>query len=150
MLSYLSTNLPTHFQFLDAILIAVCRELDKKMRTHLVTKMMGALDEPASSLLAITTGLHYSSFVAVRIAGATGATVFCVVTAIDFAIHSYITYKRIRQYNETQDEDSENDNKAKKIKTTNLILAELVEGFTPLIYDKNSVSSITTKGKVEC
>ena len=99
VLSYLFTNLPANFQFLVAILIAACRELDKKIRRHLVTKMLGALDEPASALLEITSGLFYSSFVAVRIAGATGTTVFCVVS-IDFALHSYImhipTYQRIQ------------------------------------------------------
>ena len=44
------------------------------------------------------------------------------------------TYQLIREYNKTKEEGSENDSKGKKIKATNLILAELVEGFTPMIY----------------
>ena len=79
MLCYVFTNLPEPFQFLVAFMIAACRKLDKKARIQLVTKVMGTLDEPGSVLLSIITSVFYGSFVASRIAGATGATVFCIV-----------------------------------------------------------------------
>ena len=44
-------------------MIAACREFDKKMRNHLVAKMMGTIDEPGSVLLEITTSVLYSSFI---------------------------------------------------------------------------------------
>ena len=58
----------------------------------------------------------------------------CCVVAIDFMSHSYITFKLMKEHNRVEDTNSKNDIKSKKIETTNLILAELVEGFLPLIY----------------
>ena len=133
VLSFLFSNLPSSFQFVVAFLIAACREFDKKVRSKLVTKMMGKLDEPASSLIAITISSFYGSFVAFRIAGATVTTVFCVVS-IDFAFHSHITYQLIKEHKKVKDLDSRNGLKKKNIKATKLILAELVEGLTPMVY----------------
>ena len=133
VISYLFTNLPEAFQFLVVFMVAACREFDKRMRTHLVTKMMGTLDEPATVLVAINTSVFYSFYVATKLAGATGTTVFCVVS-IDFALHSHITFQLIKQYNKVQENDTEDSTKKNNFKATKLILAELVEGFTPIVY----------------
>ena len=133
VLSYLFTNLPEMFQFLVVFMVAACREFDKKMRTRLVTKMMGSLDEPATVLVAINTNILYSFFVATRLAGATGTTVFCVVS-IDFALHSHITFQLIKEYSKVQENATENNTNKNDFKATKLLLAELVEGFTPIVY----------------
>ena len=80
VLSYVYTNLPKTFQFSAAFMIAACRELDKKMRKHLVAKMMGTIDDSGSVLLAITTSVWFSTFIANRITDATVTTVFCIVS----------------------------------------------------------------------
>ena len=133
VLSYVFANLPEPFQFLVAFMIAACRELDKKARIQLVTKVMGTLDEPGSVLLSIITSVFYGSFVASRIAGATGATVFFIVS-IDFALQSRMTLQLIKEYNKVKENDTENGENTKSFKATKLIVAELIEGFTPMIY----------------
>ena len=114
-------------------MVATCRELDKVVRSKLVKKMVGQLDEPSSALIAINISAAYSSFMVIRLTGATFATVCCAVT-IDFFLHSRSTYKLIKEHNKVDEENSENENMVDCIKTTNLILAELIEGFTPMIY----------------
>ena len=132
-LSYLFSNLSTTFQFLVPFFVAACREFDKRVRTKLVNKMMGKQDEPASALLAITVSSFYTFFMAIRLTGATYATVSCFVS-IDFMLHSHATYKLIHEYKKIKPKNSENGYTEFSIKIKTLILEELVEGFTPLIY----------------
>ena len=54
--------------------------------------------------------------------------------SIDFFLHSRITYKLIKERNNVDDENSEQGNTIRGIKATKLILAELMEGFTPMVY----------------
>ena len=132
-LNYLFINIKETFQFLVAFMIAACREFDKKVRTNLVTKIMGTLDEPGSVLVSISVSIAYSSFLATRIAGATGATVFCMVT-IDFLLHSRMTLQIIKEHNKVKEDDTKYGTNPNNTKTTKLILAELVEGFTPMTF----------------
>ena len=134
ILSSLFTNVPVNIQFIVPFMLAACREFDKRMRSKLVKRMMGQLDDSATALLGITISTTYSFFVAIRLAGATIETVFCFVF-IDFVLHSRITYTLIKEYNNNRKvEDSENGSRKICINVTKIILPELVEGFTPLIY----------------
>ena len=133
VLSYLFDNIPTDFQFLVPFMVAFSRALDKRVRSYLVDKIMGKQDEPATALLEITISSTYSSLIAVRLTRATPATVFCTVS-IDLFLHSYITYSLIKGNNIVNEENSWQGNAIRSIKTTKLILAELMEGFTPMIY----------------
>lgn len=58
-LSYLFGNLPSELQFLVAFFVAVFREVDKRVRSKIVEKMMGKLDEPARALISITISAQY-------------------------------------------------------------------------------------------
>ena len=133
LLSYTFFNIPTDFQLVVPFMVAACREFDKRGRSYLVKKMMGTEDEPAIALVNITISSAYSFFNAVRLTGATSSTVFCAAT-IDVFLHSRITYKLIKENNKVEEENPEQANRIKKNKAAKLILAELVEGFTPMIY----------------
>ena len=133
VLSFLFSNVPINFQFLVPFLVAACRELDKRVRSKMVDRMMGQQDQPAKALISITISATYGFFFAIRLAGATSLTVFCVL-AIDFFLHSRITYKLIKENKKVNHEVSQNGGRKKYTNVTMLILAELMEGFTPMIY----------------
>ena len=131
ILSSLFINPPGGFQFLIPFLIVGWRELDKRVILKVVKKMMGELNEGAAALIAISIGSDYSFFIAIRLVGAELATVCCTV-AIDFALHLRMTIKIIKEYKRVNNEKLANTRNNTKI--ASLIIAELVEGFTPAIY----------------
>ena len=133
ILSYLFGNLPSHFQFFVAFLVSGCRELDKRVRTKLVSKMMMERDETATALIAITVNSCYALFTAVRLVNAEIATVFCFV-AIDLFRHFKITYGIINEYRKIDDVEKKRGQIAIGTKITALLLAEIIEGITPVVY----------------
>ena len=133
ILSYIFTNIPANFQFIVSFFIAACREADKRIRSYLVTKMIKKQNEDAVALLTVTISSFYSFFIAIRLSGATFTTVCCVVS-IDFVHHLVLTWKLIKEYKKVDQEHDENRRKERAIGVTKLILVELVEGFTPMIY----------------
>ena len=133
ILSYLFAESPADLQFLVPFMVAGCRELDKRIRSKLVTKMMGVQDEPASALIAIYISTIYSTFIAIRLVGAQFSTVCCTI-AIDFVLHSKMTYQIIKECRKINDTEIEIVNVEDNERITILVIAELVEGFTPVIY----------------
>ena len=133
ILSYLFDSFPPSFQFLVPFLVAGCREFDKRLLSKLVTKMMGAQDEAATTLVTILMSSSYSFLIAVRLVGSTYATI-CSAVAIDFCIHLKSTLQIIKEFRRVKDEGNENENTQKNPKLTILIIVELIEGFTPIIY----------------
>ena len=132
ILSYLFTNAPDGFQFLIPFLVAGCRELDANIRSKLVNKMLLMEDEKAIALHEIIWSSEWSLFIAIRLVGEEFATVCCAV-AIVFVLHLKMTLQIIkekRKINGTENEIVE----TKKTNLTSLMIAELIEGFTPLIY----------------
>ena len=92
---------------------------------------MGELDEVATVLLAIVIGTNYSFFIAIRLVGADLATI-CSTVTIDFALHLRMTFKIIKEFKRINNETLANTENNTKI--TSLIIAELIEGFTPAMY----------------
>ena len=133
VLSYLFANSPSDLQFLVAFLVAACRELDFYIRSLLLNKMIGNLDESATALLTITVNTLYGVFIAVRLAGSTLATVCCVV-AVDFFLHLKNTHQVIKEHKKVAIELIENTSPKKPISTTLIVVTELTEGFIPIIY----------------
>lgn len=133
ILSYLFFNLPDHFQFFVAFLVSGCRELDKRVRTKLVGNMMMERDELATALIAITVNSCYAIFAAVRLVAAESATVFCFV-AIDLFRHLKITYGIINEYRKIDYVEKNGRQAGQGIKITGLLLAEIIEGVTPVVY----------------
>ena len=133
MLSYLFDNIQSDWQFSVAFVIAACREFDHQIRSRMINKMMGDLDESAIALLTITVNTLYGIFVAIRLAGATWDTVVCFV-AIDFLIHLKITYQVIKQHEKVAIEENENTNSKTTICITQLVVSELTEALIPIVY----------------
>ena len=95
VLSLLFVNAPSGFQFLVIILLMGCHKFDWKIRSKLIGKMMGQVDETALVLLSVNVDVLYSIFIAVRLVGAELATVCCSVV-IGFVLHFILTYRIIQ------------------------------------------------------
>ena len=133
LLSLFFSHSPAAFQFLMPFMVAGCRELDKRVRSKIVTKMMVKQDESAIAWLVIAVNSNYAIFIAIRLVGAEWVTIFCTV-AIDFVLHLKMTYQITKEFGKANDERTENNNTEKNILITKLVLAELIEGFIPIIY----------------
>ena len=133
ILSYLFDNLSDTFQFLVPFLVAGYREFDKRLLSKLVSKMIGVQQEAATALVAIIISSNYSFFIAVRLVGSTYATM-CSTVVIDFFIHLKSTFQIIKDFKRIKDVRNENESTPRNTKLTILIIGELIEGFTPIIY----------------
>ena len=133
ILSYFFAKAPADIQFLVPIMVAGAREFDKRIQLRLITKMMGKQDEPGTVLMAIHVGASYSFFIAVRLWEAQFSTLCCTM-AIDLVLHLLMTYQIIHEYRKTQGKSVEITYVKNNIKITMLIIAELIEGLTPIIY----------------
>ena len=133
ILIYLWQKLPDGFQFPIAFLVAGFRELDQRVQSKLVTRMVGIQDEPAMALQSITVSSRWSFFIAIRLVGAEFGTILCTVI-IDFILHMRKTFKSIKESKRIRAKEVENDSMKNNINITKLILAELIEGLTPIIY----------------
>ena len=133
ILSYLFANVPIGIQFLVPFIIAGCRELEKRGRSKLVTRMVGSHDEAAKALVSVFVNTTYSFFIAVRLVGAEFSTMVSTV-GIEFVLHLKMAIQIIKEYKQVSNARSEIMNSESNTRITMLILAELVEGFTPIIY----------------
>ena len=133
VLLFMFTEFPAALQFIVPLMIAGCRELDKRARSKLVTKMMGEQNESASILVAINSGSAFSFFIAINLVGAEYSTMCCTL-AIDLILHMKMTYKIIKENKKVQPSLFQNENRERNKNITKLVLAELIEGFTPVIY----------------
>ena len=133
VLSYLFKNLPVEWQFSVAFMITAFREVDFYVRSLMLKKMTGDLDESSTALLTISVNIFMGVFLAIRLAGATLATLFCFV-ASDFFIHLKMTYQVINEHRKVSVQQIEQTTSKKSIYTTQLVLSELVEGFIPITY----------------
>ena len=95
--------------------------------------MMVEKDEKASALIAMNTSTHFSFFISIRLVGAEFSTI-CSTFVVDFALHLKATIDIIKEFRRVNKAGNVNVNQDIKTKITTLIIAELIEGFTPLIY----------------
>ena len=132
-LSILFVKSPVGLQFLVPFMVAGSREIYKRLQSKTVTKMMVEKDETASALIAINTCSQFSFFISIRLVGAEFSTI-CSTVIIDFALHLKATIEIIKEFRQVHETGNVNVNQDIKTKITTLIIAELIEGFTPLIY----------------
>ena len=132
-LNYFFIAFPVYLQFFVPFLIAGCREVDKRVRSKMISKMMGTLDEAASVLITMNTISGYSFFVAIRLVKAQLATIIFTVL-IDFGLQLRTTYVIIKNIRKVQIDGIESEQSTRNMNITKLILAELTEGLTPIIY----------------
>ena len=133
VLSTLFKVFPAGWQFFVPFLVAGAREMDKRVKSKLVTKMMGVQDEPAIVLVTIIASTGYSFFIAIRLVGAEFSTICCML-GIDAILHFRITYKIVRGFRKVDVEGIETLSIQTNINISRLIIGELIEGLTPIIY----------------
>lgn len=139
-LSLLFVNVPCSFQVVVIMLVIGCQKFDMKFQLprqnnceKLISKMMGQNNETAMVLPSVNVGVLYSIFISVRLVGAELATVCCSVV-IGFVSHFIMTYHIIKDVRKVTNDEIESKNREKNIRITKLIIPELIEGFTPIIY----------------
>ena len=132
-LSLLFVNVPGTLQVVVIMLVIGCQKFDMKFRSQLISKMMGQQDETAMVLLSVNVGVLYSIFISVRLVGAELATVCCSVF-IGFVSHFIMTYHIIKDFRKVTNDQIDSKNREKKMRITKLVITELIEGFTPIIY----------------
>ena len=133
VLSNLFKVFPAGWQFFVPFLVAGAREMDKRVKSKLVTKIMGVQDEPAIVLVTIIASTGYSFFIAIRLVGAEFSTICCML-GIDAILHFRITYKIVRGFRKVDVEGIETLSIQTNINISRLIIGELIEGLTPIIY----------------
>ena len=133
ILSFLFANAPTGLQCLVPFLVVGCHKCDMKVRIKLITKMMGEQDGAAMALLTTNVNVLYAGFITVRLVGAEWSTI-CTTVVIGFVVHLRLTHLIILGLKKIKDEGSKNEITEKNILITKLIIAELIEGFTPIIH----------------
>ena len=133
ILSFLYTNILAEFQFLVPFLLAGCRQFDKSVRMKLLNKMMTKMFEQATALLTTQVNSSYAFFIAIRLVKAEWATMISTV-AIELILHLRMTLQIIQDRRKINEEATPNENTQDNMKMTQLILTELIEGFTPIIY----------------
>ena len=133
VLNYFFITFSSNLQFFVPFMVAVCREFDKRVRSKIISRMMGTLDEAAVVLITMNAISAYSFFVAVRLVKAELATIIFTVL-IDFVLQLKTTYQIIKEFRKVKDERTESETSTKNMNITKLILAELTEGLTPIIY----------------
>ena len=133
VLALIFANAPAGLQFLVPFLFVGCHKCDMKVRVKLITRMMGEQDVAAMTLLTTNVNVLYAGFITVRLVGAEWSTI-CSNVVLGFVVHLKLTYKIILELKKVKDEGLENEITEKNILITKLIIAELVEGFTPIIH----------------
>ena len=133
VIAFMFKNLPSMLQWIMAFIIPALKELDKYVRTRMVNKMAGCNDEAATVLLGVAINLLYAMIIAVRFVGAETITVVLIMM-VEFAHHLIMTYQSIKIHEKVTYYDDEDQSVEKKKSLTNIVLAELTEGITPLAY----------------
>lgn len=133
VVSFLFKILPKELQWIVAFIIPPMKISEKFLRSSVVTKMTGGLEEESCFLVGLAVNCSYSSFVSTRLPGAENSTLCCFV-AIDLLLQLQMTYKIAQLHNAVCDEETEKGKQEKQKMVKKLVLAEIIEGVTPLVY----------------
>ena len=131
--SLLLKTLPSYLQWIVAFLLPALKHLEKTMQFALVRKMTGGQDEASSVLLGLAVNAEYSFFISARLPAVETVTV-CFIIAIDFVLQLYLTYNIVQVHNHVTDYGIEDRSVGQQKIVTKLVLAEVTEGLTPIIY----------------
>ena len=134
-ISLLFQALPLYLQWIVALLITLLKHFDKWLSSKLITRMTGGKYESSTVLLSVKINGTYSYFIAVRIFGAETMTVFFFIV-IELMLQLHMTYQIIQRHNKVavQTEKSEDRNRDKDKIVRKLVLAEMTEGITPVVF----------------
>ena len=95
--------------------------------------MSGGQEEASNVLLGLNINSMYAFFIAVKLTNADPVTVFFIIV-VDFFLHLKMTHKIFQLNNFVSSEATENESMGQQRMVTKLVLAELIEGITPLVY----------------
>ena len=132
-ISVLFKALPGYLQWVVAFLVPLMKELETFVQSRFVNRMTGGLEEASKVCLGFAINSAYSFFIAARLPNAEIITV-CSIIAIDFFLQLKMTHKIVQLHNEVNTETTENGIMEKQRMVTKLVLAELTEGMTPIVY----------------
>ena len=133
VVSVLFKTLPSYLQFIVAFILPILKNLDTFLQSRLLSKMSGGHDEESIVLLGFAVNAAYSFFVAVRLPGAEVLTVFFFI-AVDVVIQLKMTYQIVRLENQVSTGEKKKGNNEKQKMVMKLVIAELTEGVTPVVY----------------
>ena len=133
VVSYLFANLSAQLELLACFIFIAIRELDRNVRCILIKKAVGEDDEPAAALLAITISGTYAFYIAIKLVGAEVVTMCCFLI-LDTVHHLSITHQIIKEQKKITDEIIDTGYSTKSMFEAKLSFAELIEGYTPIIY----------------
>ena len=125
--------LPGYLQWIIAFLIPLLKNVEFFVLSRYVNKMQGGQEEESQVCLGLTIDAAYSFFIAVRLPNVEKITLYCIL-AVDFFLLLLTTYKIVRLHRRVIDTAMDNKNREKQRRVTNLALAELTEGMTPIVY----------------
>ena len=132
-ISILFKALPGYLQWSLAFLIPLMKHFETFVQSRIVNKMSGGQEEASKVLLGININSTYAFFIAVKLTNAEPATAFFIIV-VDFFLHLKMTHKIFQLNNFVSSEAIENESMGQQRMVTKLVLAELIEGMTPLVY----------------
>ena len=132
-ISILFSILPGYLQWIVAFLIPLLKEFEIFVLARLVNKMAGGQEESSEVLLELAINSSYSFFIAVRLPNAAAITV-CFIIIVDFFLLLQMTYQIVQLHNSVNNKTNESENNEKQRMVTKLVLSELTEGMTPVVY----------------
>ena len=133
VISVLLKTLPGYLQWIIAFLIQMQKSFEIFVMSRLVNRMEGGREEASQILLRISIDISYSIFIAVRLPDANLITVFFII-AVDFFLLLQTSYKIVQLHKRVTEETAESAKIERQRMVTELVLAELTEGMTPLAY----------------
>ena len=132
-LSILFKSLPGNTQWIVAFLVPLLKQFETLLQSRLVNRMTGGQDEASEVLLGLAINSAYSFFIAARLKNVKIMTV-CFIFTVDFFLQLKMTYKIVQLNNLVKDEMTGKGTIEKGRMATKLVLAELTEGMTPILY----------------
>ena len=128
-------SITKHLQFIVVMMVPILKEINKKILSGPIKKVLGADDEMSNIFLGIRLNIHYALIIATRMTGAETFTVIIVII-MDCLMQLLMTKKIVTLYKKVEAEGNTGNNlKKEKEKVINkLLLAELIEGLVPISY----------------
>ena len=108
VLSFGCKVIPGNFQFIFALLIPFAKEMNVRVLSKLVARIVGKEDEEADVLFSLYLNIHYEFFVAIRMNGAETETMMSIVF-VDLLLQLLMMYKLIQLNRQVTNEVERNE-----------------------------------------
>ena len=134
-LAILFVCIPSHLQWILAIIMPILRYLNARVRKKLLNFYASNENKMAILQVDARISINYSTFVAINLAPATEITLFSVLT-VEFILNLFLTWKICRLHRKIDPDDQGQDLLKKDIRNNihSLVLNETIEVVVPLAY----------------